>query len=370
MNNFLLELDLDSSLAYAILQTLVNESRRDYCSVAKVNHYVENTVLLYSLDDFRSIFRLSRHGFEHLTRKLAITPAFSNNESCGRHQKDIVVQCLLSLRYFGTQESLQSIGELFGVTKSSAFNIVKRFCSGIVPHLSSELIKCPTFDQQVEIGKQFSMKSRFPPVVIGAIDCRENPILKPIDNHESFYNRKHFHSIKIQAICDWEGKYVDVFIGWPGRSHDARTFINSPIFQTIQNENVLKEGYVILADSAYPLKEWLLTPYKVHAGGLSLEKRLYNKEHSKARQVIECAFGRTVERFRRLKFVYSRDISFCIQVCLTACVLHNFCTIHNELPFVYTHDDVNDDAPIFNIFGNDVPGVQKRDAIALSLLDS
>jgi hypothetical protein len=355
-----------SSLFNAAIIILVHEKRREYNCVPKVKQYVQQTVNFYSMDDFRSIFRLSRHGFQVLLEELAPTPAFTPRVM-GRPGIDISHQCLLALKYLATQESLLSIGTLFGVTKSSAFYIVHRFCNAVIPKLSASLIKWPSHEEQLQIASAFSNKSRMPPVVIGAVDSRENPFLKPRDNHESYFNRKHFHSIKIQAICNADSLYMDVFIGWPGRSHDARTFLNSPIFKKLSDENILREGFCILGDSAYPLKEWLLTPYK-DSGALTLEKRLFNLEHSRVRQVIECAFGRTVERFRRLKFLYSPSIAFCVKVCLTACTLHNFCGLANEEQFEYTIDPSNNQTPAFNIFTADVLGNEKRDSIANTLL--
>jgi hypothetical protein len=178
MNNLFLTNPPQSPLVNAILLTLVDQSRRDYNSVPKVNYYVQHTVNLYSLDDFRSIFRLSRHGFEILIKKLATTQAFAHRY-VGRHQTDISEQCLLSLRYLGTQETLSSIADLFGLSEASAFLIIRRFCSAVIPKLSSELIKWPSENEQVSIAKCFATKCRLPPIIVGTIDCRENLILKP-----------------------------------------------------------------------------------------------------------------------------------------------------------------------------------------------
>ncbi len=54
-------------------------------------------------------------------------------------------------------------------------------------------------------------------------------------NKTGYYNRKKFHSIKLQAIVDIDGNFRDVFVGWPGRSHDARCYANSPINESIES---------------------------------------------------------------------------------------------------------------------------------------
>lgn len=50
-----------------------------------------------------------------------------------------------------------------------------------------------------------------------------------------------------------------MFVGFPGSVHDSRVFRNSPI----HNEMEVKCGrYFILADSGYPLKGKILTPFR------------------------------------------------------------------------------------------------------------
>ncbi|KAF0039010.1 hypothetical protein F2P81_009494 [Scophthalmus maximus] len=36
---------------------------------------------------------------------------------------------------------------------------------------------------------------------------------------QCYFNRKLFHSIQMQAMCDHQCQFVDVFIGYPGREH-------------------------------------------------------------------------------------------------------------------------------------------------------
>ena len=68
------------------------------------------------------------------------------------------------------------------------------------------------------------------------------------------------------------GRYVfwNVFTGWPGRSHDARVFLNSDIGMgnllpdaptVIRGQNI---PACIIGDAAYPLLEWLMKPYPGH----------------------------------------------------------------------------------------------------------
>jgi hypothetical protein len=78
--------------------------------------------------------------------------------------------------------------------------------------------------------------------------------------------------------------FMDIFVGWPGRSHDGRAFMNFPIYDDLESGLKLRGSLVVLGDSAYPLKEYLLTPFK-NGGNLSPQQRLYTKRLSSARQV-------------------------------------------------------------------------------------
>ena len=65
-------------------------------------------------------------------------------------------------------------------------------------------------------------------------------------------NRKGFHSINIHVVMSVTGTVLDAVAGWPGCTTDAKIFANR--FETGQLRRVL------LGDSGYPLKRWLMTP--------------------------------------------------------------------------------------------------------------
>lgn len=48
--------------------------------------------------------------------------------------------------------------------------------------------------------------------------------------HDQYIDRKLDYAIQMQAVCDHEGKFIDIFIGYPGSVHDQRVISNSPIY--------------------------------------------------------------------------------------------------------------------------------------------
>lgn len=207
------------------------------------------------------------------------------------------------------------------------------------------------------------------PGVIGAIDGCHIQISAPIDNANSYINRKGYSSIVLQGICDNTLKFTDVFIGMCGSVHDARVWQLSDIKNHIEgNERrYFNEFYHLLADSAYPLSNKILTPYRDN-GHLNHVQSNYNRKHARTRVIIERAFGLLTGRFRKLKYVYMYDTELISLVVLACCVLHNIC-IDFEDPLHADIDNVPNVENINNEINNfDLPGDEKRNIIAQLLL--
>lgn len=83
----------------------------------------------------------------------------------------------------------------------------------------------------------------------------------PLQNEDQFVNRKNFHSINVQLICDPDCKITNVTAEWPGSTHDARLLSESNIYRSF--ENVSHRG-LLLGDSG--CRSWLMTPFRNPVG--------------------------------------------------------------------------------------------------------
>lgn len=108
----------------------------------------------------------------------------------------------------------------------------------------------------------------------------------------------------------------------PGRMHDARVFRNSPLFNAIRN-GLIPHNLYLIGDSAYPLLQNLMTPYKDN-GHLTRSQFIYNTKLSSIRSIIERTFGILKSKFRRLKYLDISNFDLGNNIIAAICVLHNF----------------------------------------------
>ena len=83
----------------------------------------------------------------------------------------------------------------------------------------------------------------------------------------------------------------------------------------------IKVLHVLLGDEAYPLKTYLLRPFP--ASRLGPTETVFNKRLSKARQVIECAFGIISAKWRVLHKSIEVQPEFVDTIINCICLLHN-----------------------------------------------
>ncbi|XP_061187109.1 putative nuclease HARBI1 [Saccostrea echinata] len=175
------------------------------------------------------------------------------------------------------------------------------------------------------VAEDFSRRAGFPSVV-GALDGTYIPISGPSNYRDSYICRKGYPAMHLQAVCDSDLKFLDVFSAYPGSVHDARVFKNSPLYQALQE---LPPKFHLLGDSAYPLTTFLLTPFRDN-DHLSTEQKCYNSAHSSTRVDIERCFGLLKGKFRKLKFLDMHKVEEIPSMIIVCCALHNFIIMHEK----------------------------------------
>lgn len=232
---------------------------------------------------------------------------------------------LLTLRYYATGSFLQVVGDFIGIDKGTASRIVWEV-TRIIAGLYNEYIKMPSSEEERRtISQGFYNIGQFPKC-IGALDCSHIKIASPGGyNAEIYRNRKGFFSYNVQAICDSDCMFENVVCRWPGSTHDATIFANSNIRAHFENRDF--GDYLLVGDSGYGIKNYLLTPL------LTTETRgeqKYNNSQIRTRNCIERKFGIWKRRFPILAFGIRLKREKVEGVVIATAVLDNIAKILNE----------------------------------------
>ncbi|XP_018399373.1 PREDICTED: uncharacterized protein LOC108777074 [Cyphomyrmex costatus] len=241
---------------------------------------------------------------------------------------------LITLRYLAGGESILSIALNYRVGESTVRAVIIETCSVIIDVLSSVYLKQPDEKDWLHISKGFSDIWNMPNCV-GAIDGKHILIEAPPNSGSQYYNYKKTFSIVLLAACDHEYKFTLVDIGAYGSESDGGIFSRSEIGQGIKHNTLhlppvhaflpgtnMKTAYYFVGDNAFELSRHLMKPYPQK--NLIREKKIYNYRLSRARSMIERAFGILVQRWRILSKRIRMNIDK-VEKIVAACIcLHNF----------------------------------------------
>lgn len=180
---------------------------------------------------------------------------------------------------------------------------------------------------------------------IAALDGLAVHIRKPYlaDAPLGFMNRRGCFSVNVQAIANGNRKFLMMAAEHQGACADSVAWTTCSFFtgaSTADGIGLQHRGipdpYYIVADAAYALTEYVITPYE--GRDLPQDKDAYNFWHSHYRINIECAFGLLQRRwgiFRRDMEVDTHRVGHVVKVCM---LLHNLCLDENDHPVTPVHD--------------------------------
>ena len=95
---------------------------------------------------------------------------------------------------------MRTVGDSLRISKSTTSRILERVLNSIVQHLQYE-IRYPQGDALRQVQEGFFRNYQFPGVA-ALIDGTHTRILAPIENEETYVNRKGVHSINNQVTVD------------------------------------------------------------------------------------------------------------------------------------------------------------------------
>ena len=144
---------------------------------------------------------------------------------------------------------------------------------------------------------------------------------------ERYRNRKNVYALNIQVICDGNLVICDIVARWWGSVHDARIFDNSSVklrFDMSEFDGIL------LGDSGYPLKTYLMTPFLHPADQQPIN---YNVAYKSTRITVVRCFGIWKRRFPALHYGLRFQPVRSVAIIVAAAVLHNIAKGTWEIDF-------------------------------------
>jgi len=163
----------------------------------------------------------------------------------------------------------------------------------------------------------------------------------PPNSGSSHYNYKGRHSMNLMAISDAKYRFTIVDIGAEDRNSDGGIFKDSikgkcfdegrfylPNATPVEIDGPVLP-YVLLADEAFPLSSYMMRPFP-RISNLDLRKKVFNYRLSRARRVVESAFGILTARWRIYRRPIIASIATAKNIVQATVALHNFTIMYEE----------------------------------------
>ena len=246
----------------------------------------------------------------------------------------------VALRYLATGESQASLSYNYRIGRSTVCDILDEVPEKIWEALSPVAVRVPkSCEEWKRLADDFWNLWGFP-LCLGAIDGKHCVVQCPPRSGSAFFNYKGTFSIVMMAVADASYMFTFVDIGDFGRQSDSSIFNNSPLGEALNRGslNIPDEGqlpntthkakFCFIGDEAFPLKDNLLRPYP--GKNLDEKLRIFNYRLSRARRVVENAFGILWARWRFLRSPIQAHPEKAVKNILAAVALHNWLKKHED----------------------------------------
>ncbi|KAI1894139.1 hypothetical protein AGOR_G00112740 [Albula goreensis] len=283
------------------------------------------------------------------------------------HGWAIHLEILIFVYWLAHGLSFRVVARAFDVPASTTHRVVHNIAKQLMENLG-KVISLPKPEELESVGQGFGELARNAAFdkAVGAIDCCHMRV-KPAGGrcHVDYINYRLSFSIRFQAICDATGKFLDVFVGYPGSVHNSRVLMSSPLYTEARYP---PPGFFIVGNDEYPCLEEplsLITPYKLPLQGRAQER--FNLHLSRALSVTQKSFGMMKTRWRSTLFkALEVNPDFAPSVISACAFLHNVCLMNGDMvePDPNLRDDVMGPLPPPDPVGPDGKrGDQMRDEL-------
>ncbi|XP_026737328.1 putative nuclease HARBI1 isoform X1 [Trichoplusia ni] len=330
-------------------------------------------------NEFKANYRVSKDLFHEIFEN--IKPFMQSP----KRRSDLLpkYKVLVALSFYATGSYQRLVGGSYGtlMSQQSTSRSIREVTAALNhPLIQRKWIKFPQTRRERDAVKLRFFEKFSIPSVIGCIDGTHIAIIRPSENEERFFNRKHFHSRNVMIvsqyfwlllncnsllmklvkylcfiyfqIADSDLRILSVDASFGGASHDSFVWNQHPVKQHLIELNNNGETVFLLGDSGYAQREYMMTPIvDAHQGS---PEEYYTKLHCTARNTVERTIGVLKNRWRCLighrVLHYHPDVA--AKIINACCVLHNMC-----INRIYFDQDENTAE-----YGNDYPTVTSQES--------
>ena len=147
---------------------------------------------------------MSRRTFQFVVN--LVRNSMEKRDTRFREAVSIEKRVAVALWRLASGNAYRTVASTFGIGKSTAVEITNSFIDAL-NELYEDWITFPVQETGDAI-QRFSDNNLFNiPQRLGAIDGSHIPIKAPKHNKESYFNRKHFYSMNLQAVVGFDGRF-------------------------------------------------------------------------------------------------------------------------------------------------------------------
>lgn len=243
-------------------------------------------------------------------------------------------------RYLATGDSLHTIAHSYRVGISTVGSIVKEVCLAICNVMGPIYLPEPTPETWAHAANVFQEKWQFPNCC-GAIDGKHVTIQCPPKTGSNYYCYLKKFSIVLMAIADADYKFICVDIGGYGKNSDGGILDHSVMGRRFENKTMKlpppkclpgqnsPSPHVLIGDEAFALKPYMMRPFPYRISRGDEEKENFNYRLSRARRVVENAFGILAKKWRIYRSPIEMKVETTKCLVLATVILHNYLRTKN-----------------------------------------
>ncbi|GBM45706.1 hypothetical protein AVEN_14149-1 [Araneus ventricosus] len=320
-------------------QWLLNRSRYSHTNLFKD--------LSLEPADWRNYLRMDQKTYLQLLD--VVTPLIKKKDTFMRESITPNERLAATLRFLATGMNYEQLKFPTLISLQRLGVIIPETCIAILMCLK-DYMKMPESQSEWKcIAQGFENIWNFPHC-LGAVDGKHVRITPPPRSGSYFWNYKQFNSIVLMACANSNYEFIWCEVGTNGRISDGGAIKNTIFYEKLVSGglnipppetvggSMFELPYVFVGDEAFALRPDFMKPYAQKL--LNTEKRIFNYRLSRARRIVENAFGILANRFR----IFHTSINIALPkieiVVLTCCVLHNY--LRKNSPGYVTEEEMNE----------------------------